>query len=62
MSDPGIIFVVTTKQLSLKHVPQGDLYGYLAKYGAGSELQRLEQLSETLDPAHWSLGGYVLTR
>jgi hypothetical protein len=61
MGDPDIIFVVTTKQLSLQHVPQGDWYDLLVKYGAGSELQRIEQLSATLNPAHWSLFGYVLT-
>ena len=61
MSSTQNLFVVATKNLSLRNVPQGDWYDYLVKYGAGSELQRIEQLSATLNPAHWKLFGYVLT-
>jgi hypothetical protein len=61
MSDPGVIFVVATKQLSLQNVPTGDWYNLLVKYGAGSELQRLNQLSTTLQPGVFNNAGYVLT-
>ena len=61
MSDPGVIFVVTTKQLSLQNVPTGAWYDLLIKYGAGSELQRLNQLSTTLKPGVFNNAGYVLT-
>lgn len=61
LSDPEIIFVVTTKQLSLQHVPKGDLYDLLVKYGAGRELERLNQLSTTLYPGGINSAGYVLT-
>jgi hypothetical protein len=61
LSDPEIIFVVTTKSLSLQHVPKGDFYNLLVKYGAGPELQRLNQLSTTLYPGGFKGAGYVLT-
>lgn len=61
MSEPGVIFVVTTKQLSLQHVPTGDWYDFLIKYGASRELQRLNQLSTTLQPGVFGGAGYVLT-
>jgi hypothetical protein len=61
MSDPGIIFVVATKQLSLQNVPTGDWFDFLIKYGAGSELRRLNQLSTTLQPGVFNGAGYVLT-
>lgn len=61
MNDPGIIFVVTTKQLSLQHVPTSYWYDYLIKYGAGRELQRLNQLSTTLQPGVFNGAGNVLT-
>ena len=60
MSNPGILFVITTHQLSLQHVPTGDWYDYLIKYGAGRELQRLNQLSTTLQPGVFNGAGYVL--
>jgi hypothetical protein len=60
MSNPGVIFVVTTKQLSLQHVPTGAWYDFLIKYGAGRELQRLNQLSTTLQPGVFNGAGYVL--
>jgi|GEM_PF-2007611 len=60
MSNPGVIFVITTKQLSLQHVPTGAWYDYLIKYGAGRELQRLNQLSTTLQPGVFNGAGYVL--
>lgn len=61
MSDPGIIFVVATKSLSLQHVPTGDWFDCLIKYGADRELQRLNQLSTTLQPGVFKSAGYVLT-
>jgi len=41
-------------------VPKGDLYNLLVKYGAGPELQRLNQLSTTLKPGDFKSAGYVL--
>ncbi len=61
MSDPDAIYVVATKQLSLQNVPTGAWYDFLVKYGAGSELQRLNQLSTTLQPGVFNGAGYVLT-
>lgn len=60
LSDPGVIFVVATKSLSLQNVPTGDWYDLLIKFGAGSELQRLNQLSTTLQPGVFNGAGYVL--
>ena len=61
LTNPEVIFVVATKQLSLQHVPTGDWYDYLITYGASRELQRLNQLSTTLQPGVFTGAGYVLT-
>jgi hypothetical protein len=45
-------------------VPQGPLYDFLAKYGAGRELQRLEQIGavgNTLTCGGYAIVSYVLT-
>ena len=60
MSEPGNIFVVATRQLSIQHVPTGDWLNYLLKYGAGRELQRINQLSTTTTPGLFKNAGYVL--
>jgi hypothetical protein len=56
MNDPKYIFAVITHTLWTPQTPQGPLYDFLAKYGAGRELQRLEQIS-AVGPA-FSCGGY----
>ena len=61
MINPQYMFVVTTQFLSTLHVPQGAWYDYLVKYGAGRELQRLEQINTTLGCGSVSRMGYVLT-
>ena len=61
MNDPDYIFVVTTQNLITYQVPQGDLYKFLAKYGAGRELQRLEQLNSTLGYSTYGKVSYILT-
>ena len=61
MSKPGYIFAVVTQYLSTLHVPQGAFYDYLVTYGAGSELQKLEQLNTVLSCGSYSRMSYVLT-
>ena len=61
MSNPQYIFAIATQYLSTLHVPQGDLYDYLVKYGAGRELQRLEQINTVLSCGSISRLNYVLT-
>jgi hypothetical protein len=61
MNDPDYIFAVTTQFLSTLHVPQGDLYDYLTKYGAGRELQKLEQVNTVLSCGSFSHVSYILT-
>jgi hypothetical protein len=61
MSNPQYIYALTTQYLSTLHVPQGDWYDYLVKYGAGRELQRLEQINSSLSCGTISRMGYVLT-
>ncbi|MBV9926514.1 MAG: hypothetical protein JOZ96_15955 [Acidobacteria bacterium] len=61
MNDPDYIFVVSTQYLSTMHVPQGDFYDFLVKYGAGRELQRLEQVNTVLGCGSFSRMSYVLT-
>jgi len=61
MNDPDYIFVVATQFLSTLHVPQGPFYDFLAKYGAGRALQRLEQMSTVLSCGSYSRMAYILT-
>ena len=61
MNDPDYIFVVATQFLSTLHVPQGDFYDFLVKYGAGRALQRLEQISTVLSCGSYSHMAYILT-
>lgn len=61
MSNPSYITVLATTYLSTLHVPQGDLYNYLAKHGASRELQRLEQINTSLGCGHVTRVSYVLT-
>jgi hypothetical protein len=61
MSNPAYIFAVVTQYLSTLHVPQGDLYTYLVKHGAGRELQRLEQINTSLGCGSISRMSYLLT-
>jgi hypothetical protein len=61
MSSPNYIFAVVTQYLSMLHVPQGDFFDYLTKYGAGRELQRLEQINSVLSCGTYSRVSYILT-
>lgn len=61
MNDPDYIFAVCTQFLSTLHVPQGPLYDFLSKYGAGRGLQRLEQMSTVLSCGSYSHMAYILT-
>ena len=44
MKDPKYIFALATQTMWTPWIPQGPLYDFLATYGAGRELQRLEQI------------------
>jgi hypothetical protein len=61
MNNPDYLFAVATQYLSTLHVPQGPLYDFLAKYGAGRELQKLEQVNAVLGCGGYGRVGYVLT-
>lgn len=61
MSNPQYIFAIVTQYLSTLHVPQGELYNYLVKYGAGRQLQRLEQINSTLGCGYYGRVNYLLT-
>jgi hypothetical protein len=61
MSNPGYLFAIATQYLSTLHVPQGAFYDYLVKYGAGRELQRLEQINTSLGCGSISRLSYLLT-
>lgn len=43
MSNPAYLFAFITQSLWAPHIPQGNLYKFLATYGAGRELERAEQ-------------------
>jgi hypothetical protein len=61
MNDPDYLFAVATQYLNTLHVPQGPLYDFLVKYGAGRELQKLEQVNAVLGCGGYGRVGYVLT-
>jgi hypothetical protein len=61
MNDPDYIFALATQYLSTLHVPQGALYDFLVKYGAGRELQKLEQVNSVLGCGSYGRMSYVLT-
>jgi hypothetical protein len=61
MNNPAYLFVVTTQYLSTVHVPQGAFYDFLVKYGAGKELQQLEQLNSALGCGTFGRVSYILT-
>ena len=48
MNNPDYIFAVATHGLGSLQVPQGAFYDFLVKYGAGRELQKLEQINAVL--------------
>jgi len=61
MSNPQYIFALATQYLSTLHVPQGALFSYLTKYGAGRELQKLEQVNSVLGCGSFGRMTYALT-
>lgn len=61
MNDPDYLFAVATQYLSTLHVPQGAFYDYLVKYGAGRELQKLEQINSVIGCGSYSRMSYILT-
>jgi hypothetical protein len=63
MTKAGYIFAVVTQALSGSQVPQGAFYDYLATYGAGRELQKLEQMSSHTQTGYglFSFVSYILT-
>jgi hypothetical protein len=61
MIAPGYIFAVVTQYLSTLHVPQGDFYDYLVKFGSGRALQRLEQILTSLNCGYIGHVSYMLT-
>lgn len=60
LNDPKYLFAVCTQYLNTLHVPQGPLYDFLAKYGAGRELQKLEQVNAVLGCGGYGHMTYVL--
>lgn len=61
MSNAQYIYVLMTKSLITYSVPQGDFYDYLVKYGAGRELQRLEQINSVFGCGAFGHVSYILT-
>ena len=60
-NDPSNLFAVGTHYLNTHHVPQSAFYDFLTKYGAGRELQKLEQLCTVLGSGTYGVVNYVLT-
>jgi hypothetical protein len=61
MSNPDYIFAVVTDCVGSSQVPQGAFYDFLVKYGAGPELQRLEQVNVLTFCGSFSRVSYILT-
>jgi hypothetical protein len=60
MNNPNLLFGIATQYLSLLHVPQGALYDYMASYGAGGALGKLEQLNVTVGCGYYGRVSYIL--
>jgi hypothetical protein len=61
MNNTGYLFSLTTQTLKLYHLPQGDFYDFVAKHGAGTKLQELEQLSSQGGSNFIGMASYILT-
>ncbi len=61
MTNPDYIFAVVTYWVGSSQVPQGPFYDYLVKYGAGRELQKLEQINVLTFCGSFSSISYILT-
>lgn len=61
LDNPNYLFAVCTQYLNTLHVPQGPFYDFLVKYGAGRELQKLEQLNAVLGCGGYGHVTYILT-
>jgi hypothetical protein len=61
MNDPNNLFFIGTQYLSTLNMPQGPLYDFLAKYGGGRELQKLEQVANVYGCGSYGHMCYVLT-
>ncbi|MGA3027808.1 MAG: hypothetical protein ABSF98_23875 [Bryobacteraceae bacterium] len=60
LKDENLLFGVVTQTLSTVHVPQGEFYDLLVRYGAGRALQRLEQVNSTLGSGFYGTVSYAL--
>lgn len=61
MDNPDLIFALATQYLSTIHIPQGAFYDFLIKYGAGKELQRMEQRYSVFGCGSFGWMNYILT-
>jgi hypothetical protein len=61
MRNPAYLFALVTQTLQCAHVPQGAFYDYLVSYGAGRELQKLEQINTSFGCGQFSTLSYALT-
>lgn len=61
IANPGYIVTLATQTLRASSVPQGALYAFLAQYGAGRELQRLEQFNTARGCGQNDFVSYVLS-
>jgi hypothetical protein len=61
LSSPNYIFALVTQYLAMNMIPQGALFDYLVKYGAGRALTRIEQLDASFGCGAISRPNYILT-
>ncbi|MFN8288653.1 MAG: hypothetical protein U0U70_00210 [Chitinophagaceae bacterium] len=60
LNNPQYLMILTTQNLSSANLPAGSLYQMLMNEGAGAQLQRLEQIYESLSCGTWGWMGYSL--
>lgn len=60
MDNPAYLFVVATQALWTANVPLDGFYNFLAKYGAGAELQKVEQIHSAMGYSQFGRTGYIL--
>lgn len=61
ISSANYIVTLATQTLRASNVPQGALYTFLAQYGAGRELQRLEQFNTARGCGQNDFVSYVMS-
>jgi hypothetical protein len=59
IGNSNYVLILTTQYLTSANLPQGAFYDYLTQEGAGTQLNRAEQIYETLSCGTWGWFSYA---